>query len=352
MATNNATNNRGLAGLGDLNPPVDDKLVTPSLLPSMVSSFAWQNLGMSLSGGVLTLHSGSGAPLSATNYATVYLPSRSNVGREIRYVLTSNFTLNESDLTNNRFNTQSGVAWNEDIAFFVYITGNTTDSGASVIMGVSPNKIQTPVAANIGVPAAANANGTDRMFLWSGTAVTHASCPLVCIGSFRARKNASNQWTIQALDNQDGVGRFQTGRTFNMALGQFFAGTYFTSGGFPTFTTQSMNYKITKNGFCRLSFSLVGDGGGAGSGANEVRIFMPLEADFSQGGSTFRRGGVGTALISASGGIRMNITYNIMAGQQRFGLYRSDVNNALLTHVSFPAGNREIIGTLDYQIQT
>jgi|VirMetMinimDraft_7_1064189.scaffolds.fasta_scaffold09348_2 hypothetical protein len=168
-----------------------------------------ENLSMSLSAGVLTLKGGDGNDLSATNPAYVCTLSNVTDGKPILHTITSNQTLTEGDIDNNLLGFLTSVAVPTDVTLGVYLVAN--DSDASPTFMISRNLFAkiTPAAANIGAPDDSVADAFGDFFSFSNIdEATYNGNACELVGLIRAQMDATDAWTIQALDNEkDGFGK-------------------------------------------------------------------------------------------------------------------------------------------------
>jgi hypothetical protein len=105
--------------------------------------------------------------------------------------------------------------------------------------------------------------------------------PVVCLGSFRMRKNSSDDWTVQAFTAGDGFGRYQENRMFTVPLGVngAAASTYFLDNGgtAPVPASSDYRYKISRDGMIYVNFHLeFGAAGTSGVGAVTLTAVLPL----------------------------------------------------------------------------
>lgn len=280
------------------------------------------NLGISLSGGTLTVTTASGAALSTTAIGWVGAPS-ATAGNVVALQVSAPFTVNDdahasSDLTNMGFGITEASAWANDMPFFLYaanrndtnITG--ADGDSTLFLARSPAMLTTPSASTaIGdtgaIPTGAEAQ-TNILILDDVTIANYTSLPCVLIGTIRMRWSSANtDWTIQSLGNSDGIGEDQLRKTFatswTMPTGQNGAasGGMCRNNGFvaPIFTTQTELYTIDQTGMVSVQIWFTGDGGTAGTGGefNPVIPYANFYANYldvsiamvSEQGSTLTR---------------------------------------------------------------
>lgn len=265
--------------------------------PSLV-----ENIGISYSAGTFTVHGADGSALSATNPARITLWDRANFGQLVTYTITANQSFEDaagtSEITGNLFGLTTGVATSVDVPFFLYACPN--DAEDSITFGISriPHLQNAPAIANLGNPSTATADVQFSIFLIENVTLDdYDGNPVLCIGSFRMRMDASDDWTVQALDTQDGIGKFNEQRIFQGLAGQFGAnsGTFTLNNGgtAPVFGTNAQQYMITRDGYAYVNTSLREDAGTDGVGAVDARVAIPFQ-------TTNLLGGVGGQFPTAS----------------------------------------------------
>jgi hypothetical protein len=323
------------------------KLAAPSSLKALtdarVLTGVVQNLGLTVSGGTLTLTSADGSALSGGNPGKVFIGSNVNFGKVIEYSLTGNQTITEAALAGgNLFNTFTGRAWADQMPFFVYMVASSTDTAP--LMMICRQSHHYISSASIGVSGSPVAD-SQFSFFSSGTPTAYLSQSCVCIGSIRMTKDAANAWTFTALNETDGIGRFREGELFDMASNQGVtaASGYFLNITPPVFTTNTVKYSIDRQGNCYYYWNFQGDGGTDGSGASNANLMIPFDIDGSQGGALFRRGG-GAGSAFFAGATRANLYYVWPFTTQSIEFHRADTN-AILTNAAFTNGDRSLTGS-------
>lgn len=246
---------------------------------------AFRNLGISYDGGtgVFTVSGDDGTALSSSNPAEVYFADDSTPGYLSRFNITANQSFTDdvgtSDIAGNLLGMSTGIATSVDIPVFLYAA---TD-GTNITFGLSrvPNLRVAPAAASIGTPSSAVADTQGSLFLFDSVTVANYEANPVClIGSFRMRMSASDDWTVQTLDDQDGCGRYNDTREFTVPTQHWGAnsGTYTIPNGgtAAVFTTSNYFYCIKSNGQVEVRMYLTGDGGTDGSGAVSAQFTLPF----------------------------------------------------------------------------
>jgi hypothetical protein len=255
--------------------------LTSAALPSMPGV---TNLGINYNAGTFTVTSADGTALSSSNVAKVTLQSKSSPG----YLVTVDVTADQdfiddagsSQIINNLFGLTTGVAWAQDIPFFLYAVLNDSENAIQFMISRSPANTTSPAAANIGAPDDAVADA-QRDF-WSLENITETEWdqnPCLCVGSFRMQMSSSDDWTVQTLSNADGIGQFHEQTLFVMPEGVQGAasGTFFLADGTdtePEFASNNMRYTILKSGMVRYQF----DGQNAdvvGTGTADLQPVLP-----------------------------------------------------------------------------
>lgn len=244
-----------------------------------------QNLGFSYNAGTgtFTVHAFDGSALSAAKPAYVTLPSRTaGYSKTIKVDANQSFIddVGASQIIGNLFGMTTGIAVTVDVPFFLYACMN--DAEDTITFGISraPNLAVAPAAANLGTPAAANADVQYGIFLFNSVTVgDYDANPVLNIGSFRMTMSASDDWTVSTLvAGRDAIGKFQETYQFTFPRGQFGAATgkiFQDNGGTaPDDSDQGMAYYINRVGECniRLGWPLIDV---AGVGAVNAILTLP-----------------------------------------------------------------------------
>ena len=293
LRTINSTNGSGIDitdgdGVSG-NPTLDlnDSLVR-QFMPGSTSGGSI-NLGISYSAPTFTIHSADGTDLTVTNPGFIVLQGRT-AGRNQIIEITANQNFvddaGSSEILNNLFGLTTGVAWAQDMPFYIYGVINDAENAIQFMIPRSPAATISPAAADIGAPDDAVADA--QADFWSLDNIDETlfeSNPCTCIGSFKMRMSSSDDWTVQAIDSDDGIGRFQENITFTMPEGQMgaAANTFVlaNAGTEPQWVTQTIFYKIGRDGMTYMSFNgEVADV--VGVGANDISIVLPLAPQFTQ----------------------------------------------------------------------
>lgn len=242
-----------------------------------------EDIGIALSGTTLTVQGGDGNALSSTNPGYINLQSLANPGRQLKFSVTANQSFTQAGLGNNLFGVTTGVNITVDMPFYLYAVSNANNGENTIAFMISriPHRTIAPLAANIGQSGNTNATTQGSFFsLATITAADYASAPCICIGSFRMRY-ASSLWTVQTINNGDGVGQYQEGINFSFPSGQFGAATgkYFLNNGgtAPDAVAKSYFYFISKNGKIDYWVGL-NPITTAGVGAVALKLAVPLQS--------------------------------------------------------------------------
>jgi hypothetical protein len=304
-------------------------------------NYQWTNLGINYNAGTFTVK-GATADLSGSNIAYITFQSDTTPGQSVTIGVTANQDFIDdagaSEIVGNLFGFTSGVAITVDVPFFIYAVINDAENAVSFMLSREPGRKLSPASANIGTPASAVADVQSAFFAFNSVTVAdYDTNPCVLVGSIRMRMSASNDWTVQALNNKfDGIGNFQAGNTFSMPLGQMGATTSaitVNAGTPPVFTTTNTTYRISPEGIVLYSVYLFGDGGTDGSGATNAQIVAPylLPTTAPPLGSAI----IATPAIAASVGIALcssqSIVFYVGAVLQTWGLFTNGTRQIQFT---------------------
>lgn len=326
----------------------------------------YDNLGISYSAGTFTINGADGRALSALNPAVVVLPSKASPGLFVEYQIEANQSFIDdagaSQIIGNLFGFTTGVAITVDVPFFIYAVCNDNEDAIAFMISRVPGLTSSPTAttwiSNLGSTASVN-NQSNFFSLRSITVGDYNGNPSFCLGSFRMKMSASDDWTVQTLvsssvfgeGNADGFGYYQTGYPYQIPKGQLGSDSgslVFSNGGTAaTFSTSLGFYRFIGNvPELILTYYFSGDGGTDGSGAVNAKFLVPFTANIGSG--TAQQTG-GTMLLN-------NITYNETAvcihttNQIYFTLYRATGSTS--NWADFGNGSRTIYGNTQYNIGT
>jgi hypothetical protein len=174
------------------------------------------NLGITYSAGTFTIHGAEGTALSTPsetngNPGFIRFQDKTTPGL-VKYISVNanqNFIddAGASEIIGNLFGFPTGVAVTTDQDFYIYAVSNDAmNAVAFMISRLSGCKV-SPAAAKIGAPDDPVADTIDCFFAFDNLDETlYDANPAVCIGKIRMRMSTSDDWTVQALSNLDGIG--------------------------------------------------------------------------------------------------------------------------------------------------
>ncbi len=275
--------------------------ITSTLINTGSLTPGWMNnLGITYAAGVFKITGADGTALSSVNPAWITVKSTAS-GKIVTLKATVDSSFNDdahasSSLTNMGWGIIETVDWANDRPFFLYVVnkGNTNIDGAdgSSTFFISDvwNLSTTPAAANsIGDLSAipiTDAQGS-ILIMDTVTVADYVSLPCQLIGAFRMRwSTATDDWTVQALGNTDGLGESALDATFatewTMPVGQngAEAGKHFTTADGATALTFSpdnyMNYILNKNGNFKVRGYFLTQSANGADGTS-LRVFAPYK---------------------------------------------------------------------------
>lgn len=246
------------------------------------------NLGLTYSAGTLTITDARGGALSASNPGFVRFqdPDAPGLSKYISVEANQAFIddAGSSEIIGNLFGFTTGDTVDQDVPFFIYAVSNDNMDAVAFMISRVPGMTQSPVAASIGAPDDAVADDDFSFFSFDSLdEAVYDSNPCVMVGSFRMRMSSSDDWTVQTLSVDDGIGQFHEATTFDMPTGVMGAasgGHLKDNGGTaPAFSTNEVKYRITKGGQCTVLINLSGDGGTDGAGTVNTELIVPFDAE-------------------------------------------------------------------------
>ncbi len=257
------------------------------------------NLTLNLSGGSLSIRCGN-AICSTSNPGWLTLPSNT-AGQMQTFKITSapsfqdDANVSDSDFVGNgtcSWGTTAGAAWPNNVPLLI---GVVHDGTSPVFLLARGPVMATGASTNIGYkdncPSSASQTNIIAMTSTDVTS-THANKAITWLGSVRATKSASDDWTFSTLDDGDGIGIFYNFgiRQFDMPTNQMgsSAGAYVSvSGGTPPTYTANNNskYKVLLHTgeTCHAFDHNNAAGGTAGAGANPINIATAFVAKNNTG---------------------------------------------------------------------
>lgn len=304
----------------------------------------FDNLGINYSSPTFTIRGARGVDLSSFNPAYVVLPSKASKGIFTKYIITANQNFidatGSSEIVGNLFGLPAGVAYTDFIPFYIYAVTNDTETSIAFMISRVPHAVVSPGSANIGTPASSVADV--QQAFWSLETITvtdYDANTCTCIGSFRMTMSVSNDWTVTALDDGDGIGLFQQFRQFTIPTGSWGAatGTYFLANGgtAPVFTTNIYRYYVEKSGYVTINMFANGDGGADGAGAVSTLIAQPyIHQDI--GSSTNIFSGFGRLISTV---VTSNVMSQSIFNANNFAL-QNVTTTAFITNAAYLNGAR------------
>jgi len=243
-----------------------------------------ENLGISYASPTFAITAKNGTALSSTNKGYIGMPSKTP-GQIITVPVNAPQDFIDdagaSEIIGNLFGASTGIAWAEDVPFYIYAVLNDAETAVAFMISRVPHMTTSPAEGDIGAPDDPVADNSFSFFSFENIdEALYDLNPCVCIGSFRMQMSASDDWTVQTLENSDGLGLFQEGKSFCMPLNQNGAavGTFFRDNGgtAPHFTSNAYQYEIAKSGKVTVHVRVDGDGGVDGVGAVQAQLVAPL----------------------------------------------------------------------------
>lgn len=313
------------------------------------------NLSYTISAGTLTIAGYDGTALSSTNPAYVYMPSNVTAGRGVLYTLTGNSTLTVSDMTGATFGTTGSAAWGDTMPLFIGFIADSSDTNGVFGVARIPNIKAAPSSGGVADPAAPTTASTERSFFAFSniTEANYASSCVGLIGAVGATKDASDAWTIAAIDGVNtGAGKWSEQIRFDFPPLQNGANDGFllnNSGTAPSFGSNAFSYNIDRSGRVFFTILLSGDGGTDGSGAVSTQMALPYQMTPFEFGSDLKS--IGVAWIQSAGGGHDPV---LMLGEHTSNPSITEFKNMLDGVVTinslFSNGSRNIWGCGNYAI--
>ena len=314
----------------------------------------FENIGIAYNGGtgVFTVLSGNGDSFSATNPGIIVLPSKATPGEFTKFTITSDQSfiddVGSSEIIDNLFGTETGVAWASAMPFYLYAVTNDDEDTIQFMIARVPHARTSPAAANIGAPDDAVADTQGSFFSIDNIDESvFDENPCLCIGSFRMVKSAADDWTVQTLTvGQDGVGLYQEEFFFTFPTGLFgaAAGGYIADNGgtAPAFTTNEFEYRVLRDGQLDANINLTGDAGTDGAGAVQTRVSLPFIPDSNVSRIYVSFGFIQSSVTGTDVGIMVNDTPNQYAVPF--------INSSFFTNANFGNGDRDVDQHINYYI--
>lgn len=272
-----------------LSQTITNKAIGVSAITSASATTAgWtSNLGITLSGGVLSITDISGSTLSASNPGYVTIPSATG-GQNLMLNVVAAPTL--QDATHGtpqilgRWGTTASVAWGSPMPVYIGVVKDQTDATTVRFFWTrNPAMTTTPASTNnIGIGGTAPVTSSQTNIVLFGTAANtdYNSKPCIILGSLQITidNSAGGSATIGTLvAGRDGFGLFQEGVAFNMVVGQngAVAGEWTGTSG-PSWATNALvvsKYWITRSGRVRWHLDTTGAGNATNGGDGATTVF-------------------------------------------------------------------------------
>lgn len=318
------------------------------------------NIGCTLSAGLFKITGAGGVAFNdSDNIGVIALPSNT-AGTTIAVQLTEDiYSFNDassgsSDIVGEAFGTTAGTAWGDIRPFFIYaVNADDTADGVEFAISPRPNATTSPDnAAYIGYHGnpAATPSDIDFFFLTStDVTATHVNKPCVCIGTITMNKNASDDWTVQALNQNTGIGRFvNLTQEFDFSTQQMGStvtqSNWVSNGGTPpTFTNNYKRYKVNMDGTVNYSWAF--QGGTNGSGAVTAILAAPYKAiDTSFGAEGFW---VGSAVVNNSGDLQNTAICRIQENTSQI-IFIPTGGITVMQYDNFGVADNNVFGSISY----
>lgn len=343
-----------MAGNSDTAVPTEQAVVEYTDFNRTNPGFSNLGINYNAGTGTFTIRGANGSNLSSTNPAYVTLPSKATPGNYTKYTITANQDFiddnGSSEIIGALFGLTTGVAYASDVLFFIYAVTDDAEGAIAFMISRIPHRQASPASANIGTPAGPTAASTQGSFFSfdSVTTTSYDANPCLCIGSFRMRMSASNDWTVQTLTTSDGIGKFNSSTALTLLTGTFGAatGTYIkaNTGTAPVFTTNSWTYFIQQDGWAYCEFFMTGDGGTDGVGAVVAHMATPL--------IPAQTNAVADNIAAFIYGATSTIGYTVYSGTAPTGFQFVNTTLTTLNNADFVNGNRTLRGHIYFLIST
>lgn len=329
------------------------------------------NLGLTLSGGLLTIKSANTSTLSNSNPGRVTMEG-TTAGQMVDIRITAPITLQDdanatSYFTNLEWGVSAGANWAQDVPFFLYVANKSdanvtgVDGASAIFIARNPSIKVTPTSSNnIGNSASLPSTDDQTAIVLAGayTKANYTSLPAQLIGAVRMRyATATHDWTIQTLGNNDGFGSEQLHKTFatawNFPTAQNGAasGTNMLDNGgtAPTWTNSRYWYHVNRDGSIRLQIAFSGDGSGDGAGAVQAEVALPTLCTMSDGGGSIDYLGSAMGATTISGGCIaiFEVTHGSAVAPLFYQSAATVTSN--ITNAMFSNGNRTLYASFTYQ---
>ena len=305
------------------------------------------NLGITYASSTLSVTGSDGTALSSTNPGYVIIASKSSPGQKKIFTVTANQGFIDdtgtSEIIGNLFGLTTGVVASNGLPFYIYAVSNDAEDTVAFMCSRVPHATSSPVLAKIGAPDDAVANTQGSFFSFDSLDETlYDENPCTAIGSFRMTMSALDDWTVQALTSDDGIGMFQEGKSFVVNRGHFgaAAGKFFADNGgtAPDGSAAGFTYSINKDGHYSFKFDS-GSIDTVGTGVVTLVFVLPMsQASASIVCSGFLLAGTNTFIhFIASGDASVTAT----------NFYVNDVATGTLSNANIVATNSILLSGTD-----
>lgn len=243
------------------------------------------NAGGSVSGAKFTLAAGtfSVTPNSAGSM-TFVVPSNVTRGNFVRFNTATPFTFvdhsGSSTIAGALFGFQTTDAFEAGlgIPFYMYAASDSTDANLGLFITTVPNRFT--LSSTIGKTGTASTAALpyDWFALGNPTVANFYNSAVTYVGKFRMVK-VNNDWTVQALSNNDGINLFQDNSyVMSQAVLGAAAGSYFLANGgtAPLCTSNGMTqYTFGYGNDLFVDFSMLISADGVG--AVQAQFVLPMK---------------------------------------------------------------------------
>jgi len=253
------------------------------------------NVGIKYSSPTFSVTSADGSALSASNPAYISIYSRANPGRVITVQVTADQTFVDdsggSTINGNLFGfLAADTTASDDVPFFIYAVLNDAEDAISFMISRQQARRKSPAAADIGKTGSAVGDNAWSFFaLGDPTIADYDENPCLPIGCFKMRlTTAGGDWTVQSLDQEDGIGQFFEQKIFYLPVNILGASAnthWLDNGGTaPVLNTPYLSYRLLRNGDIQVNYQC-GNTSSAGVGAVRARCIVPFPAANTSPGS-------------------------------------------------------------------
>lgn len=240
------------------------------------------NMSINLSAGTFKVTSADGTAFSGANQGLVTLADDTDAGKIKTSVVTADQSFIDgsgvSEIVGNTFGTTSGVAWAQEVPFYIYAVTNDAQDEIAFMISRDPAATLSPVAAEIGAPDDPVADTENSFFSFENLDETlFDDNPCGAIGTIRMQKDVTDDWTVEVISYRDGISKFHEESWFGMPVGQNGAAStkYFLDNGgtAPAFTNNEYIYRIERSGAIHVAFRFASvSSAGAGSVTTEMAL--------------------------------------------------------------------------------